>query len=619
MSEAKDSPETVDAYKSEFKRVAEEVLSGCGHSGAQDGFLLHFNEGDDWIYVAVPGAQADAIHYELIRHGNDEWFVELHIEVPSRFVKAWKRLEEVMKAHRRQLVPYGYYSSRYWRMRSPVVSRSDIEQDFRELVKIVAPVFKDDAEEKGKEDSEPASTEDVSMESNVLVRDLIRKGSLKDGESQDGELHKELCIPDYQREYCWTRVQVEQLLESIWYFPWNQTDSRLHLGTVVLHETDDGKMNVVDGQQRLITLSLLYLLDEHKRDEDLDLNSEEKLSLLERSDCSWDSKRHVYWNARIISEWVKAHSSEEKANWWKHIQVDTIIVHGNKNLGLVYTFFNAMNSAGKKLSDYDLLKPHHLRYLTDQDPQGYYASEWDSFVQEKIATFGGESASLADELLNCNLYRLRSWLRSRGISFDRHHVFRHYSAYEALMGARGNCVNQALDAGICGGRAMFCYVEQFADRYRQFVQTETVKALHGFPSSWRHLPLLRVVRAVLFQYYCKFGETYLPDALLFILDRIGKIRAVESRIQSARLLQNPLVSHTVMALDEATVPEFFLKYCVLPTNRYAHEGIDDDNGRHVKPAFWEGVKEMHRELEKHLAFSDTSEFKAMKADLKIEV
>lgn len=426
-----------------------------------------------------------------------------------------------------------------------------------------------------------------------MVRKLVKDLLVAEG----------LSIPSYQRKYCWVRKQIEGLLDSIWNFPWNQQKEtqRLHLGTVVLHQTSKG-FDVVDGQQRLITLSILYkLAGVRVFDGDLEC----KYSLLGTTTPDGNVQLHVYWASRIIREWLASHD-ECKKFWLERMQVDVIVVNGDENVGKAYTFFNAINSAGKKLSDYDLLKAQHLRYLSDNDPKGFLASEWDDFSQEKVKTFGGEEAFLADELMDITLYRLRCWGRNRKISSERHHVFDHYSAYEALAGDLGLVISRnELDAGLGGGRQFFGYIRQFSETYRRFLGKPAVKSLHDFSDAWRHTVILNIIRALLFFYYCKFGDVCLDDALLFITERIGRIRAENTRIVADRILQQSQIPpHTIEALDESPSPEYFFHYCIMPTNRYAYTGNDDKKPWHIKPAFWNAKKELYKKVESRLSYTE---------------
>lgn len=71
-------------------------------------------------------------------------------------------------------------------------------------------------------------------------------------------------IPDYQRGYRWTETQVIQLLDDIWAFAKNPNKASDNDGEkpyyclqpVVVKELSDGTWEVIDGQQRLTTITL---------------------------------------------------------------------------------------------------------------------------------------------------------------------------------------------------------------------------------------------------------------------------------------------------------------------------------------------------------------------------
>ena len=64
-------------------------------------------------------------------------------------------------------------------------------------------------------------------------------------------------IPDYQRPYDWGDEEIEQLWDDI-YSAFESEDEYYFLGPAVLAETKDGYFEVVDGQQRLTTLTILF-------------------------------------------------------------------------------------------------------------------------------------------------------------------------------------------------------------------------------------------------------------------------------------------------------------------------------------------------------------------------
>lgn len=65
-------------------------------------------------------------------------------------------------------------------------------------------------------------------------------------------------IPDYQREYVWEEKEVNQLLNDLYDAFSDNSDSEYFLGSIVVCKSvEPTKLEVIDGQQRLITLSLI--------------------------------------------------------------------------------------------------------------------------------------------------------------------------------------------------------------------------------------------------------------------------------------------------------------------------------------------------------------------------
>ncbi|MDF5738432.1 MULTISPECIES: DUF262 domain-containing protein [unclassified Nostoc] len=70
-------------------------------------------------------------------------------------------------------------------------------------------------------------------------------------------------IPAYQRPYAWTKEQASELLSDLLSFLGNDSEviadtNSYFLGSIVLIKSEDApKADVVDGQQRLTTLTIL--------------------------------------------------------------------------------------------------------------------------------------------------------------------------------------------------------------------------------------------------------------------------------------------------------------------------------------------------------------------------
>ena len=79
----------------------------------------------------------------------------------------------------------------------------------------------------------------------ITIAELIGKGSF--------------CIPEYQRGYRWTQDEVEKLLNDIYEFSTDETNSSEYycLQPIVVKKTEEGWYRIVDGQQRITTISLI--------------------------------------------------------------------------------------------------------------------------------------------------------------------------------------------------------------------------------------------------------------------------------------------------------------------------------------------------------------------------
>ena len=65
-------------------------------------------------------------------------------------------------------------------------------------------------------------------------------------------LAKELIVPEYQRPYSWKDEHVKNLLHSVTRAM--RDESRLMLGTIIIHKNSAEQWELVDGQQRMVTL-----------------------------------------------------------------------------------------------------------------------------------------------------------------------------------------------------------------------------------------------------------------------------------------------------------------------------------------------------------------------------
>lgn len=231
-------------------------------------------------------------------------------------------------------------------------------------------------------------------------------------------LEKQLTIPEYQRPYKWQPKHVNQLVDDIFN---HRTKPCYRLGTVVLHQDKDSKteqekgaLNIVDGQQRLLTLTLLCTI----------LDGKEKTissTLLDHKFESSVSIQNLKNNAQIISERVASLPATEKQELLNFVLNKCELIQVTlDDLSEAFQFFDSQNARGKALAPHDLLKAYHLREMmdsTEQTERLHHVSLWEQGVNPDDG-----SANL-HTIMGEFLFRMRRWVDGDyGIQFSRHNI-----------------------------------------------------------------------------------------------------------------------------------------------------------------------------------------------------
>ena len=111
----------------------------------------------------------------------------------------------------------------------------------------------------------------------------------------------DLKIPEYQRPYKWQKTHVRQLLNDIEKHA-KEGDKKYRIGTIVTHY-DGAHKNIVDGQQRLTTLTLIQsCLDssQHRTGQD-----KQHLTLAHEKYSSSVSQKNIRENYAYIKAFFK--------------------------------------------------------------------------------------------------------------------------------------------------------------------------------------------------------------------------------------------------------------------------------------------------------------------------
>lgn len=233
-------------------------------------------------------------------------------------------------------------------------------------------------------------------------------------------------IPDYQRPYAWTIEQAGELFDDLFLAMQdartNGATSQYFLGSIVLIKNDrDPKAMVVDGQQRLTTLTMLFaalraaweaanyppgvksvtpfLYEEGDemlgkatgyrftaREEDATFFRQyiQEPGGIEKLVCNTDkledSRLRYRENATLLLNKAKALSPDDRNALWKFLANDcSLVVISTPDLEAAYRIFSVLNNRGLDLAPIDIIKAEVLgsiRRIGGEDKARAYSKKW---------------------------------------------------------------------------------------------------------------------------------------------------------------------------------------------------------------------------------------------------
>ena len=415
-------------------------------------------------------------------------------------------------------------------------------------------------------------------------------------------LEMPLVIPDYQRPYKWQARHVNQLLDDVIH---HRNKNSYRLGTVVLHQEPDQalrKLNIVDGQQRLLTLTLLcHALDTSK------ICSPQ---LLERNFCSSISVANLKHNAAIIQSRLNQLSEtdrEELVDFLLH-KCELICVTLD-DLSEAFQFFDSQNARGKELEPYDLLKAFHLREMAHNTESERTAcvEQWENEVSPE-----DKNTPSLHTIMSDLLFRIRRWTDGEsGREFSRTNVdvFKgvnlrstSYRFTEQLRGLDYMVDNynadgirhwdqQAMvypfqiDQTMLNGKRFFEYIQHYIGIYQTlFVEDkpelhDLLRAINSYEGRNRtgdHY-VRNLFCCALMYYYDRFGDVELQKAANLCFAWSYRIRLIQNRV-AIESIDNPAMHQYGLfrAISQALHPHDVLAYTVPPVKASEVSGTKVD-------------------------------------------
>ena len=216
----------------------------------------------------------------------------------------------------------------------------------------------------------------------------------------------QLAIDSYQRPYVWDVGKVNELIDDLKEYLHNPKSLSYYMGTILLHEKTDNKNQtkyyIIDGQQRLTTLMILYfvLFDKLPENTSLSYNSPISVKYIQ------EVKNQFINNQTIFKNHVN--------DLFNKISFTFVITNSED---LAFTFFDTQNNRGVKLSTTDLLKAYHLRAIDGDEKEELQrdnAKDWEKIQRQKNVL--SSSYDFVSQLYEKFIYRARNWRGQNNIT-----------------------------------------------------------------------------------------------------------------------------------------------------------------------------------------------------------
>ncbi len=482
-----------------------------------------FRVGKNEVFVpAFPEKHNEWVYFRMWQ--SEEWHVQvyyvefvIHKDADNRWdlIRQASQLLDGNPKNLRVFSHWTYYANNHWQTRCPAWDESTLSEDIESLRKAVAGLEK---------------TTRFNGDQEILPPVGIGQTTVKD------LLERSFVIPDYQRPYCWTSKIVEGLLKDLsnWYIRHKEDGKEYHIGSIILKRRNDGKVDVIDGQQRLITLALLEAVRAPGKITDILLGSNnetqtalEAISKARRTIAAWKNDLDL---AQVV--------------------VSVVEIGQEESDDLAFNFFNHLNSSGVPLTDYELLKGHHLRFVKEDAVAEIMAARWHALDT-------GSVDGLKERLLHKCLFRIRKWLAHEWFAWDAdaqetHDLFHEFSLeFDMPHDLCTTYKNMAIDSMLSGGLEFFDYVNRYRMMFGQFIGLDSIRAIS--PLQYRSYGVLYdAIVALAFLFYCQFGDVYLKDAVYAIAWNVSFLRAKMGQVRRSHLGDKPVFRKAAMAIARAT-------------------------------------------------------------------
>ncbi len=362
--------------------------------------------------------------------------------------------------------------------------------------------------------------------------------------------YSNLTIPIYQRPYKWTAKNVNQLIDDIFL---HKDKSAYRLGTIVIHD-DGNKFNIVDGQQRTITLILIIkALFEVKKNDFKDpvltrVLNELNQRIIDPQFSNDISIKNIQDNYReILRRVIEFDETTISFLYFKCEFIQFIL----SDISEAFQFFDSQNARGKDLEPHDLLKAYHLREFSQSDDnmKNQVVHAWESMKTKELANLFGEY-----------LFRIRSWSKGnsaryftkdnvdifKGINIENidnypyteliriahFYIDRYNNSYQRKIDRNESNYPFQIDQTIINGRRFFEMITHYDEIFKTTINNDSPTSFYKNELNENAQKILSTIN--IYEGKNRTGDGYVRTlfdcALLYYIDKFG-IREISRAIE----------------------------------------------------------------------------------------
>lgn len=527
---------------------------------------------ENFCFVQAGSHLGDNLHYEFINGS-----VCLHIEGDNwRGIRNYLNLKQPFANIRPK---HWWRKNCCWELLAKVENESQLFSAFRSIRNSLEPHIIEYERQLKTTCNKEYSTDNCHIRSSTIsVKELLQE---------------KLSIPQYQRPYRWETKNVRQLLDDV-NDSYEKGHKRYRIGSVILHNNGE-TMDLVDGQQRITTISLILKV--------FGTGYEHIASLRYNHN---DSFFHIEENYEFINEWSKYITNKDA--FAKYLLENCEFVRIEvKDRSEAFQMFDSQNGRGKELEAYNLLKAYHIRAMEQNSQEERVCCDirWENATQYDATPLIPDDANLdlLKQLFSEQLYRSRKWTREstadkfskknisefKGFTIDKNHptIYPYqnpqllqyltsrfyYSTLEGAVATSNRFIHGDSDninpfvninQMIVNGKPFFDYVETYVELYKRLFLNMRSSQLNEFKNfyyaycldydcniedveerrrdSFAHMPqgraqrtgdtyLRELYKSLVLVLFDKFGETALNRYYITIYRLVYSLRLEKSQVR----------------------------------------------------------------------------------------